>query len=44
MCWFVADADKKKMVTFEALDTDTQIAVLKMLNRFLDYHNWQLIE
>lgn len=31
-CWFVSDRDKKKCVTFEALDTDAQIAFLEKLS------------
>lgn len=34
-CWFVYDGDKKEYVTFEALDTDSQIAFYKMLDRLL---------
>lgn len=39
-CWFVYDKDKNDYVTFEALDTDTQIAFLRMLDNFLNYENW----
>lgn len=34
-CWFVYDGDKKEYVTFAALDTDSQIAFYKMLDRLL---------
>lgn len=34
-CWFVYDGDKKKYVTFEALDTDAQIEFLNMLDHFV---------
>ena len=34
-CWFVYDGDKKEYVTFEALDTDSQIAFLGQLDRIL---------
>ena len=33
-CWFVYDGDKKEYVTFEALDTDSQIAFLEILDYF----------
>jgi hypothetical protein len=36
----VYDNDKKKHVVFEALDTDAQIAILKMLDTFMDYSHW----
>ena len=39
-CWFVRDKDKKGPVTFEALDTDSQIACLEMLDHFIDWKNW----
>lgn len=39
-CWMVYDNDKKKHVVFEALDTDAQIAILKMLDTFMDYSHW----
>lgn len=38
--WMVYDNDKKKSVAFEALNTDTQIAILQMLNTFMDDSNW----
>lgn len=31
MCWFVYDEDKNEYVTFEALDTDSQIALCRIL-------------
>ena len=42
-CWFAYDKDKKEKVTFEALDTDAQIAFLNMLDLFLDDKNWSSI-
>lgn len=39
-CWGVYDNDKKKVVVFEALNTDTQIAILKMLDTFMDDRYW----
>ena len=42
-CWFAYDKDKKETVTFEALDTDAQIAFLNMLDLFLDRENWSFI-
>ena len=39
-CWGVYDNDKKKGVVFEALNTDAQIAILKMLDTFMDYSHW----
>ena len=40
MCWFVYDKDKNDFVTFEALDTESQIAFLRMLGNFLNFENW----
>ena len=34
-CWFVYDGDKKEYVTFEALDTDSQIEFYMMLDHLL---------
>ena len=42
-CWFVYDEDKKEYVTFEALDTDTQIEIYRMLENFLDHKNWSWV-
>lgn len=39
-CWFVYDEDKKEYVTFEALDTDTQIEIFSMLDVFLFDKDW----
>ena len=39
-CWGVYDNDKKKVVVFEALNTDAQIAILKMLVTFMDDSHW----
>ena len=39
--WAVEDKDKKETVTFDALDTDTQIELFKILDDFLDFVNWQ---
>lgn len=39
-CWGVYDNDKKKGVVFEALNTDAQIAILKMLVTFMDDSHW----
>ena len=39
-CWFVFDKDKNEHVTFEALDTDSQIVFLEMLDHFVDYRRW----
>ena len=39
-CWFVYDEDKKEYVTFEALDTDTQIEIYRMLEEFLNDKDW----
>ena len=39
-CWFVYDGDKKEYVTFEALDTDSQIDILKMLDNLLFSRTW----
>ena len=39
-CWFVYDEDKNEYVTFEALDTDTQIEIFWMLEKFLDFKHW----
>ena len=39
-CWFVYDEVKNEFVTFEALDTDTQIAFLEMLDNFVDDKYW----
>lgn len=39
-CWFVYDKDKNEHVTFEALDTDSQIVFLEMLDHFVDYKCW----
>jgi len=39
-CWFVYDKDNKKYVTFEALDTDSQIAFWNMLDCFVDHEYW----
>ena len=38
--WAVGDEDKKETVAFDALDTDTQIELFKMLNDFLNYEYW----
>jgi hypothetical protein len=38
--WMVYDNDKKKDVVFEALNTDAQIAILKMLDTFIDHSHW----
>lgn len=38
--WMVYDNDKKKGVVFEALNTDAQIAILKMLDTFMDDSHW----
>ena len=40
MCWFVYDEGKNEYVTFEALDTDTQIEIYRMLEEFLDFKDW----
>ena len=42
-CWFVYDEDKKEYVTFEALDTDTQIEIFRMLDDFLYDKNWSWV-
>ena len=39
-CWFVYDENKNEYVTFEALDTDTQIEIYRMLEEFLDFKDW----
>jgi len=39
-CWFVYDGDKKEYVTFEALDTDSQIAFYEMLDNLLFSEHW----
>ena len=39
-CWGVYDNDKKKVVVFEALNTDAQIAILNMLVTFMDDSHW----
>ena len=39
-CWFVYDEDKKEYVSFEALDTDTQIEIFSMLDVFLFDKDW----
>ena len=39
-CWFVYDGDKKEYVTFEALDTDSQIAFYEMLDNLLFSKHW----
>ena len=39
-CWFVYDKDKNDFVTFEALDTESQIAFLRMLGNFLNREYW----
>lgn len=39
-CWFVYDEDKNEYVTFEALDTDTQIEIYRMLEEFLNDKDW----
>lgn len=41
-CWFVYDKDKKEYVTFEAMDTDSQIAFYSMLDELL--HDWYPID
>ena len=40
-CWFVYDEDKKEYVTFEVIDTDSQIVFYSMLDELL--HNWRPI-
>ena len=40
MCWFVYDEGKNEYVTFEALDTDTQIEIYRMLEEFLNDKDW----
>ena len=42
-CWFVIDKEKKEKVTFTALDTDAQIAILDMIDHFLNWENWGYI-
>lgn len=42
-CWFVYDEDKNEYVTFEALDTDTQIEIFRMLDDFLYDKNWSWV-
>ena len=39
-CWFVRDIDKKEIVAFEALDTDSKLAFFDMLDHFVDMDNW----
>ena len=39
-CWAVYDKDKKEHVAFDALDTDSQIELLEMLDDFLDVRYW----
>lgn len=39
-CWLVYDSVKKEYVAFEALDTDSQITLFRMLESFVDYNNW----
>ena len=39
-CWFVYDEGKNEYVTFEVLDTDTQIEIYRMLEKFLDHKDW----
>lgn len=39
-CWGVYDNDKKKVVVFEALNTDAQIAILEKLVTFMDDSHW----
>lgn len=39
-CWFVYDKDKNEYVTFEALDTDSQIALFNMLFDFVARDAW----
>lgn len=39
-CWFVYDGDKKEYVTFEALDTDSQMAFLKMMDNLMFSRTW----
>ena len=39
-CWFVYDKDEKEYTAFEALDTDSQIAFLAMLDNFLSDSSW----
>ena len=43
MCWFVYDEGKNEYVTFEALDTDTQIEIFRMLDDFLYDKNWSWV-
>lgn len=38
--WGVYDKDTKEVAVFEALDTDAQIAILKMLDTFMYDSNW----
>ena len=40
-CWFVYDKDKKERVTFEALDTDAQIAFLKKLSNLYNEYPYR---
>ena len=39
-CWGVRDKDTKKVAVFEVLDTDAQIAILEMLDTFIDHSHW----